>query len=254
MSAGMELTVLGACGTYPSAGGACSGYLLRHEGFTLWMDAGHGTLAHLQRHVPLDAVDAVLVSHGHPDHFVDLYPFFYALLFGRRGRRRVPVYGPLSAHERIGRLLSDRDGRPDFDEVLPWQPLEPGGEAAVGPLVVRAFESRHSCPNICVRVEAGGAALCYTGDSGPHPALERAAAGADLFLCEASWLDGEVPVAEPIHLRAREAGEIAARAGARRLVLTHVWPENDPRLVREQAASAYSGPLEVAETDARLSL
>src|SRR5687767_4400840 len=72
----MELTVLGACGTYPGPGGACSGYLLQHEGFNLWMDAGHGTLSELQKHIPVSEVDAVFLSHAHPDHFVDMYPFF----------------------------------------------------------------------------------------------------------------------------------------------------------------------------------
>ena len=244
----MELTVLGANGTYPAPGGACSGYLLRHEGFTLWMDAGHGTLSQLQLHVPVTEVDAIFLSHAHPDHFVDVYPFFYSL-FPRRERpnQQVPIYGPKMVQERMCRLLTRRDGKDDFESILPWKTFEPGAVTDVGPLHLTAFESAHSCTNVCLRIEAGGSVLTYTGDTGPHESLEKAAAGADLFLCEASWLEEERSIPEPIHLRAREAGEIATRAGAKHLLLTHIWPHNDMKMVREQAAAAYSGPLDLAD-------
>ena len=247
----MELTVLGACGTYPGPGGACSGYLLRHEGFTLYMDAGHGTLSALQQHVAVTDVDALFISHAHPDHFVDIYPFFYSMFWRENRKETVPVYGPRMAHERIGRLLTPRDGEDDFNSQLPWNEFKAGETIEVGPLTLTAFESAHSCTNVCLRVEAGGRVLTYTGDTGPHPAIEKAAAGADLFLCEASWLEAERSIPEPIHLRAREAGEIAQRAGAQRLVLTHVWPHNDMAMVHEQAAAPYEGPVEIAESAMR---
>ena len=242
----MELIVLGSCGTYPTAGGACSGYLVRHEGFTLWMDAGHGTLSALQRHVPVGGVDAVFISHAHPDHFVDLYPFFYSLFLNPNERGQVPIYGPPSAEERIGRLLSKPDGAEDFSSILPWKPFNAGEIVEIGPLRLTGFDSVHSCTNVALRIEAGGKAIAYTGDSGPHPDLERAAAGADLFLCEASWLDDDHAIPDPIHMRARQAGRIAEAAGVRHLVLTHVWPHNSPDRVREQAAAAFPGKLGVA--------
>jgi ribonuclease BN (tRNA processing enzyme) len=244
----MELTVLGASGTYPRAGGACSGYLLRHEGFTLWMDAGHGTLSALQQYVPVTEVDAIFLSHAHPDHFVDVYPFFYSLfVHPDRPNQQVPIYGPKMVQERMTRLLTRRDGKDDFDSILPWKTFEPGDITEMGPLRVTAFHSAHSCTNVCLRVEAGGKVLTYTGDTGPHPKLEKAAADADLFLCEATWLEEEHSIPEPIHLRAREAGEVATRAGAKHLVLTHIWPHNDMSKVREQAAASYAGPLELAD-------
>lgn len=245
----MELTVLGACGTYPKAGGACSGYLVRHEGFTLWMDAGHGTLSELQKHVDVTDVDAVFLSHAHPDHFVDIYPFFYALFaHPDRRNRTVPIYGPAMVNERMRRLLTKRDGSDDFGTFLPWQVFEPGDVTEAGPLRLVANRSAHSCTNVCLRIEFDGKVVTYSGDTGPHPALEKAATDADLFLCEASWLEEERSIPEPIHLRAREAGEIATAAGAKHLVLTHIWPHNDMKKMREQAAAAYSGPLDLADT------
>lgn len=247
----MELTVLGACGTYPGPGGACSGYLLRHEGFTLWIDAGHGTLSNLQRHVPASEVDAVFISHAHPDHFVDLYPFFYALTCRPDCSGTVPVYGPAPAQERIGLMLSKKDGKEIFSRVLPWQRFAAGEVVEAGPLSLRAFGSAHSTENLTLRVEAGGKTLCYSGDTGPNPDLERAAAGADLFLCEASWLEDDHTIPDPIHLRAREAGEAATRARVGRLVLCHIWPHNDLQVSRAQAAAAFGGQLDLADTGDR---
>lgn len=250
----MELIVLGACGTYPGPGGACSGYLVRHEGFTLYMDAGHGTLSNLQKHIPVTDVDALFISHAHPDHFVDIYPFFYSMFWREDRKSEVPVYGPRMAHERMSRLLTPRDGQDDFNTQLPWNDLRAGEVIEVGPLRLTAFDSAHSCTNVCLRIEAGGKVLTYTGDTGMHPDLSKAAEEADLFLCEASWLESERSIPEPIHLRSREAGEIAARGGAKHLVLTHVWPHNDMNLVLEQAAGAYDGPIEIADGNMRWSL
>lgn len=246
----MELVVLGACGTYPVPGGACSGYLLTHEGFSLWVDAGNGTLAHLQEHVPLQDVDAVFLSHTHPDHCVDLYPFFYALSFQPRRSRTVPVYGPAHARETLGRLLSDHSWE-EFGRVLTWHALAAGASTEIGPFRVRIFDSVHSSENLTVRAEAGGRVVCYSGDTGPNAWLSQAAQGSDLFLCEASWLDHDTTMDEPIHLRAREAGEAAHRAGAGRLVLTHIWPSNDEEVSRAQAAEAFSGEIDLAGTGRR---
>ena len=109
----MELIVLGSSGTWPNAGIATSGYLVRHDGFNLYMDAGTGTLANLQKHIAIEDVDAIVVSHEHPDHFVDLYPFFYAWHYGELGEPGLPVFGSrIQQVEHIGYtlLLADRAG------------------------------------------------------------------------------------------------------------------------------------------------
>ena len=90
----MELIVLGSDGTWPRAGGAASGYLVRHDGFALWVDAGTGTLANLQQHVAIEGRGRLALSHAHLDHFLDIYPFFYARWFGSPGQPRTPVFAP----------------------------------------------------------------------------------------------------------------------------------------------------------------
>lgn len=241
----MKLTVLGSCGTYPHAGGACSGYLLQHDGFSLWIDAGTGTLSNLQKFVSIDDVDAIALSHMHADHFTDLYPFLYAVEFGPNGPRRIPVYAPASGPEIFGRILRDEDSAA-YPRVYDWIALEPGEEADIGPFRLRTFPAAHSILNLTMRIEAGGAVFCYSGDTGPNPSLALAAQNADLFLCEASWQDGEDAIPVPIHLTAREAGRVAAEAGVKRLLLTHIWPHYDPESSVDQAADEFDGIVEIA--------
>jgi len=241
----MKLTILGSCGTFPNAGGACSGYLLEHEGFTLWIDAGTGTLSNLQKHVSIDDVDAIALSHMHADHFTDLYPFLYAVEFGPSGPRRVPVYAPVAGPDVFGRLLRDESSAA-YPKVYEWTGLEPGEEADIGPLRLRTFPAAHSIVNLTMRIEAGGEVFCYSGDTGPNESLSHAAQGADLFLCEASWQDGQDAIDVPIHLTAREAGRVAAEAGAKRLLLTHVRPHYDLSRSVDQAADEYDGIVEIA--------
>lgn len=246
----MELTVLGASGTWPSGGAATSGYLVRHEGFNLYVDAGTGTLANLQRHIRIADIHGILISHEHPDHFVDLYPTFYARHYGSLGTPGLPLYAPIGFATKLEGLLSE-DGRAAMRLAFTCHELEPGEGFELGPFRVRTEPMEHlGLPALGFRLETGGAALAYTGDTGPTAAIETLAAGADLLLAEATWQDGDELL--PFHLSARQAGEHAARAGVGRLVLTHIWPTADRDRSREQAGEAFGGPVEVAVEGLRL--
>jgi len=246
----VELTVLGASGTWPNGGAATSGYLVRHEGFNLYVDAGTGTLANLQRHIGIADIHGILISHEHPDHFVDLYPTFYARHYGALGPPGLPLYAPVRFAGRAEGLLSE-DSRRAMRQAFDWHELEPGEGFEVGPFRVRTALMEHlGLPALGFRLEAGGATLAYTGDTGPTAAIETLAAGADVLLSEATWQDGEELL--PFHLSARQAGEHAARAGVGRLVLTHIWPTVDRERSREQAADGFGGPVELAAEGMRL--
>ncbi|MGZ4139000.1 MAG: MBL fold metallo-hydrolase [Actinomycetota bacterium] len=238
----MELTVLGADGTFPRAHSACSGYLIEHDGFKLWMDAGNGTLAFLQQHASMDDVDAIFISHSHVDHCADLYPFFYQLI---NTRRTVPLWTAPGVRDTLQSLIGE-GSREDFDTLLKWHVLDTGDVADIGPFRFEAFDAAHSTINATVRVQAGGRTLCYSGDTGPNPDLAVAARGADLFVCEASWLEKDDGVMEPIHMKAAESGAAARDAGVKRLVLTHVWPVNPLEQVREEASKTFDGTIEFA--------
>jgi ribonuclease BN (tRNA processing enzyme) len=240
----VQLTILGSSAAFPAAGGAASGYLLRQDGFNLWMDCGTGTLANVQRHVPHYEIDAILVSHEHPDHCVDLYPLFIARTFHPDALPKLPVYGPEGVFTRVGGLEREGDGG-KMRDVFDMRPVEPGDAFEVGPFRVRTRLLPHWVPNIGVRLETDGLAIAYTGDTGPDDGIEWLAQDADILVAEASWQDGH-EAEQPYHLTSRQAAEHASRAGARRLLLSHFWPGLDRDVSREQAEEAYEGEIVLA--------
>lgn len=243
----MQLSILGASGTYPHPGGACSGYLLSDDGYSLWIDAGTGTIGRLLEQKDVAEVNALFLSHMHPDHFVDLYPFFYALSFHPSRPRGVPVIAPPGSREFALRLLSE-DAFESFAEVFDWRETPPGSDVELGPFKIATFDGKHSAPNNMSRIRstASGKVLCFSGDTGPTPDLAVAARDADFFLCEASWQHDTVVAFDAIHLRAHEAGEAARTAGAGRLMLTHIWPTLDAEESRFQAEEVYGNAVDLA--------
>jgi ribonuclease BN (tRNA processing enzyme) len=246
----MRLTVIGCAGSFPGPDSSASCYLLEAEGFRLVMDLGNGALGVLQRHAELFGIDAVCVSHLHADHCVDLSSYWVARQYPPDGPRPpIPVYGPRGTAERMASVLQ---GPGDAESG----PLSPGGarfdfhDLAAGPLEIGPFRvtadhMNHPVETFGFRVEHAGWRLAYSADTGESDALVRLAEGADLLLCEASFL--EQPGNPPdLHLTARQAGEHATRAGAGQLVLTHLVAWNDRERSLSEAAGTYRGPLSLA--------
>jgi ribonuclease BN (tRNA processing enzyme) len=242
----MELVVLGAHGTWPKPGGATSGYLLRHDGFTLWLDLGTGTMANLQRHVGLFDVGAVVISHAHPDHLVDLFPYFYARHFSPERPVGTPLFCPPRVLDRVMALIGE-DTPSEVAESFALTEINPGEGFEAGPFRVTTAPMAHPVPTIGLRVETeGGATLAYTADTGPTKELVPMARGADVLLSEASWQeDGRQRT--PIHLTGRQAGEAARDAGVDTLILTHIWPTLDRSRSAGEAAEAFPGEIVLAE-------
>ena len=244
----MRLTVLGCSGTYPSADSPCSGYLVEHDGFRLLLDLGPGALGPLQRAVDLLDVDAVYVSHLHADHCTDLVGMSYARRYHPDGMPPpLPVYGPAGLADRLCAVFEvpppDRLRQVyDVHEV-------PVGQHRIGPFAVTTARMNHPVECHGIRLEAGGRTLVYSGDTARTPRLVELARDADAFLCEASWPEApDLPGG--LHLTGREAGQHAAQAGARRLLLTHLLPWADPAQMLAEAREAYDGPLELVRSGA----
>lgn len=240
----MRLTVLGCAGTFPGPDSPCSGYLLEYDGFCLVVDLGAGALGQLQRHIGLLDVDAVYLSHLHADHCIDLVAYSYARRYHPDGvPPPLPVYGPVGTAGRIGAAF-EAPRENGLLEVFDFREVPPGTRA-IGPFTVTTARMNHPIECHGLRVEAGGRSLAYSGDTGESEALVELAQDCDLLLCEASWTDdaGQPP---GIHLSGRQAGEHAVKAGARRLLLTHLVAWSDPEVILDQALGAYGGPLELA--------
>jgi ribonuclease BN (tRNA processing enzyme) len=240
----MRLTVLGGCGAWPAAGQACSGYLVEHDGFRLLIDPGYAIVPRLLQSIEAAEVDAVLVSHGHPDHCADLNPLLRARTFrdDRPPAPALPVYALPGA---LGPVLAlDRPGA--LDNAIDLREFTPGEGFSIGPFGVRSWLLPHFVANAGLRLESGGQQLAYTGDSGPSPDLLSLALGADLLLAEASY-PRHVPGEVIRYLSsASQAGQLADRAGARQLILTHLMPDTGVQDSVQAAAEGYGGPLAVA--------
>ncbi len=241
----MKLTVLGASGTYPRPGGATNGFLVQDGDAALALELGNGCLSNLLRELDFTALDAVVVTHMHIDHFGDLYLLFYALRFHPDEPWGLRLLLPEGGLELMGRILGG-DSREYLPRVFAAETIAEGREYRVGDMAISFFPTRHPVEGYGVRLEGRGWTMAYSSDSSPAPGLERAAAGTDLFICEATLPASYEEEASHGHLTSLQAGEAAERAGAKSLLLTHIWPTFDPEDILGEVKSVYGGEVELA--------
>lgn len=251
----MRLTVIGCSGSYPGPDSPASCYLLEqeHDGRTwrVLLDLGSGALGSLHNHVDPLTIDAVALTHLHPDHCLDLCGFYVLRKYHPSGQQpRLPVYGPSGTGERMTRAYDLPDGV-GMGQEFDFRPY--AADVTVGPFSIEAIPVVHPVESYGLRVTAGGSTVAYTGDTAACEALDRLATGADLLLAEASFRHGDENPPE-VHLTGRDAGELAARAGVGTLVITHVppWFDKDGRLA--EAREVWDGPAELARVGATYDL
>jgi ribonuclease BN (tRNA processing enzyme) len=243
-------TIVGCSGSFPGPESCASCYLIDTGDFRLLIDLGNGASGALQRYVSLERIDAICLSHLHADHCIDMCCYSVAQTMDPDGPRpRIPVFGPARTAERLGLAMGLEPGT-RMTDAFDFAQLAPG-TIEIGPLRVTTAHMNHPVETFGFRIEHGGQVLAYSADTGPTPELVGLAAGADVLLCEASFLDA--PGLPPdLHLTARQAGEHAARAGVGELVLTHLVPWNDRAATLEQASAAFDGPLVLASAGGQL--
>jgi len=235
--------VVGCAGSMPGPDGPASCYLVEQDGFRLLLDLGNGALGALMRYVELADLDAVVLSHLHSDHCIDLNALYVARVYGPySGGRRLPVLGPQSAAHRLADAYGLRrdpgmTGTFDF-RTLPQQ-------VDIGPFRLRTARMAHPVEAYAVRLDGSHGSLVYSGDTGPNDDLPALAEGADVLLCEASFVHGEDNPAD-LHLTGVQAGEVAARSGVGTLVVTHVPPWNDRQVAAAEAATVFGGTVTAA--------
>ncbi len=251
----MRLTVIGCSGSFAGPDSPASCYLLtaEHEGRThrLVIDLGNGALGALQRHVDPAEVDALLISHLHPDHCIDVTGLYVTRTYHPEGvpSERLPVYGPARTAQRLHEAYEGL-GEEGMGEVFDFRELTDGETIRTGPFLVRSVKVNHPVEAYGFRVEAQGRVLAYTGDTDACEALSPLLAGADLALTDAAFVEGRDDVRD-IHLTGRRAAEAAVAAGGvRRLMLTHIPSWNDPEVCRSDAAAVWPGEVELARPDA----
>lgn len=241
----MKLTVVGCSGSLPGPRSAASCYLVDAGSTRLVLDLGSGALCRLQSLTDLDAIDAVLLSHLHPDHVLDLCGLFVHRRYrpGPGPTARMTVHGPSGTAERIAAAYgtSVEQIAEQFD-ITSW---DSGITVQVNDVRITVQRVSHPGEAYAVRLEHGGRSLTYSGDTGPCDSLTSLAAGADLFLCEAAFVHGR-DITPDLHLTGRQAGECATSARVQRLLLTHVPPWNDADVALAEAILTFSGHIDVA--------
>lgn len=246
----MRLSVLGGCGAWPTKVQACSGYLLESAGFTLLIDPGYSTLPHLFDLIEPTRLDAVLVSHGHPDHCADLNPLLRCRALGEDVAPALPTYSPPGALDAV--LALDRVGM--LDDAIEIHEFGTGARLTIGPFQVDIWSLPHFVANAGMRISADDCVLAYTGDTGPTEDLIDLAKDADLFLAEASYAVAVPNDAARYLSSATDAGATSHRAGVARLMLTHLLPGTDADAATECAARGYGGDIMIARPGGTIEL
>lgn len=235
MTTSLELVVLGCSGSYAASGGACTGFLVRSPGASVWLDTGPGTLANLRDHLDFAELDAVVLTHEHPDHWIEL-PVFYNALLHYEPRPPLPVYGTAGTRALAVRFCSP------LDAVFDWTTVADSDEVTIGDQRWRFSRTDHYVETLACRIDAGGRSLVFTADTGPGWSATAFGDGIDVLLSESTFLAEREPE-RILHLSARQAATMASDAGVGTLALTHLAPIEDGDAHLAEAGAHFAGPV-----------
>lgn len=239
----MRVHVIGSSGTFPAPGRPAAGFLIEHGDTRVWCDAGPGTFTAMP--VDSDLVDAVVISHQHPDHCADLFVAFHAWNYRVDPRRGVPLFGPQVVWDRVSGFLEKGQGS-DLDATFDFNPVWTGDRVQVGGVSIEFSEMYHSVPTVGSRWEADNRTFFYTGDTGTGGEWQEAARGVDVLIAEASYQEATKDPGYPMHMSAAEAGSVARGLDVGRLVLTHIPPYLDVSRSVHEAEQAFGRPVTFA--------
>lgn len=245
----MELVVLGTGAAYPGPRQACSGYMVRDGETGLLIDCGNGVVSRLQEAGEMDNLTALVFSHIHADHLLDIFPLFYSRIYAKgKSYPRLPLFLPPGETDRFAKIAEVLRVEPTklFQGAFDVAEFDPDAGLNIGRLNISFVRNQHPIPTYAIKVKSGGLSLVYSSDTGPYLDLEELARGCDLALFEATLDEPDYMPEHPIHLTPRLAAEIATRAGVRKLLLTHIWPFYDRQAMLAQAQQIFQAT-ELAE-------
>lgn len=237
----MKLSIIGFWGGYPKKNGASSGYLLEHNGFQLLIDCGSGVLAKMQNILQPEELDAVIISHYHPDHIADIGVLQHArLIQGFLGKEmaNLPVYGHTFNSHEFSKLT--------YKKITKGIGYDPNSVLSIGPFQVSFLKTNHPVPCYAMRFEADGKALVYTADSSFKEEFIEFSKAADLLLCECNFY-GNQNGGSAGHMNSFETGQLANKAGVKQLILTHLPHYRNINELVTEAASEFSGTIKLAD-------
>jgi len=251
----LQITVLGKSPSWQDVDGACSGYLVEEDGAAIVLDCGNGVFGKLRRYRDYCSVDAIVISHLHADHFLDLVPFAYALTYTPRrhsgDRARPQLHAPSGACETFRRVVGAWGNEDLIEQAFDVREYDADSVLQIASVQVRFHTVPHYLATHAVELAAGdgGGRFTFGADCRPSDELVEFARDTDLLIAEAT-LPRPEPEGPRGHLTPAEAGDHGRRAGARRLVLTHISDELDQDWAQREAEREFGGPVEVAREGA----
>lgn len=244
----MKLTIVGFWGGYPKVNEASTGYLLEHEGFKLMIDFGSGVLAKLQNFVQPEELDALVLSHYHPDHIADIGVLQHArLIQGFLGKKspQLPIYGHIQDKQEFAKLT--------YKNITKGVAYDPANKLNIGPFTISFLAAVHPVPCYAMRIEAGGKSLVYTADTSFKEEFIPFAQGAELLLSECNFY-GNQDGKGAGHMNSYDNGKLAAEAGVKQLVLTHLPHYGEIDQLVSEASSIFNGPITLAREGLEITL
>jgi ribonuclease BN (tRNA processing enzyme) len=227
------VTVLGCSGMYATQERAASGYLVEYGDIKVWLDAGSGTWRNLLGHIDYERLDGIVLTHRHPDHTTDIFQAYHARMYGQaEAMPPIPLWAP---QETVDRLL----GFAAVDESFDMRPIAAGDQFDFEGATFSFHRMAHPAVTVGVRISYGGGVFAYSADTGPDGELGSLARDADLFICEATFQDGDGPWEG--HMHASEAAATAKRSNVAHLVLSHLPPRRDLGLSLAEAHHEAEG-------------
>ncbi len=239
--AGMEVTVLGSSGTYASAGDACAGYLFTSGAYRLLLDIGPGVLSNLQRHCAIPELDALVVTHAHPDHWLDLPGLRNALKYVFR-RTGLPVIAPRDVIEQATALLG-----PEETPTFSFIEVADGAQLQQGPMALRFSATNHPGQTLATLVDDGRVRAAFSADTGPDWSMDTLGREPDLAIIESTYVEANLPSDGGLHLTASQAGAMGRLAAAKRLMVTHFLPGTDRHAAVTEATNSFGQPVTAAQ-------
>ncbi len=250
----MELLVVGSGAAYPNTPGTASScYVVLHDGAVICLDLGQGAFAGLAGRLEPADLAGVVVSHLHPDHFVDLVALRHYLRYEFDPPRRIRVIAPAGLGQRLDGVTGESDfaaGTLDFED-------RGEGHLRVGPFDVETCRVTHTADSFAARVTlreaTDGPAIVYSGDCGRGADLAPLIRPGDVLLCEVAFGPGPVPVPD-LHLDGASVGHLAAETRASQLLLTHLQMHRDPATTLAAVRAEYGGPVSLVSDGDRVTI
>ncbi|WP_062105320.1 MBL fold metallo-hydrolase [Bacillus niameyensis] len=244
----MELTVIGHWGGYPKVGEASTGYLLENEGFKLLLDCGSAVLSQLQQYIKPSQLDAVIISHYHPDHVADIGVLQHALLIDKylEGyEKNLPIYG--HQEDEIGfQSLT-------YKNITTGIPYKADEVLHIGPFQISFIRTIHPVPCYAMRILANGKSLIFTADTAYFLDLVEFSKGADLLLCESNYYKN-MENAAVNHMTSQQAGKLANLAQVKSLILTHLPHFGDHQQLLQEAREEFPADIKLASAGLKITI